>query len=326
MISPQSPPRAVSLRSCILSLIVFAAVLAACVFSAPARAATRPDTITVDPVPCFEESELLSLIEKPTVVFTVDKARITKGQSAKLTWNVRNADSVSITGLSGIGKSGTRRVSPTTKTTYTLTARNTAGTTTKTVTVDIFQALVVEHVEVVHPVVPRVVLIENVAYNFVAKANTATWRGGQNLTFGGYGGTFGFARTIASVRAEDNKDYKNVLQMGPHQRAHGIVYGEYSVTIPPNGRFAATVGFTKGHGSADGADVSVQIFRPGKGRMRPAWVSVATTRITRNGQLNTLTADLKAYANKTTRIRLLVNARQQFSDDMVLWIAPRILK
>ena len=327
MTSPPSLDRTVFWRPTVLGLAVLAVVAAACAFPALAQAATGPDVVTIDPVPCFEESELLSLIEKPTVTFTVDKARITKGQSATLRWNVKNADSVSITGLSGIGKSGSRRVSPTTKTTYTLTARNAVGTVTKTVTVDIFQALVVGRIETVRPVVPHVMLVENVAYDFVAKANTATWQGGsQRLTFGGSGGTFGFARTVSSVRAQDNKVYQNVLQVGPHQRAHGIVYGEYSVAIPPNGRFAANVGFTKGHGSADGVDVSVQVLRPAKGRMRPRWVTVASTRITRNGQLNALTANLNAYANKTVKMRLLVNARQKFHDDMVLWIAPRILK
>jgi hypothetical protein len=317
-----------------LRIVVRAApivALVACALSTPAQAGMWPRpgsgsdrTITITPVPRFDQSEVDALVEKPNVTFTVDKARIAKGKSAKLTWRVENADSVTISGLSGsVGRSGSRSVSPTAKTTYTLTARNRNGTVTKALTVDVTQlAAVIGTAHVIHPVVPAGTTV----FDFIAKANTAVWQSSQRLSFGGSGGTKGWARKIASVRAEDNKDYKNVLQMMPEHRPNGIVLGEYSVKIPANGRFAATVGFTHGHGSPDGASVSVQVRTPAVRRRKAFWQTVATKTITRDGKLDTLTADLKAHANKTVAIRLVVNALRNYQDDMVIWIAPRILK
>ncbi len=331
MTTLNDPRRTVSSWPHIVGLAALIVVVAVCTLSTPAQAAGWPrqsdDVITINPVPRFDESEVRALIEKPAVTFGVDKPRISKGQSAKLTWRVENADSVSITGLAGIGKSGSRTVSPTKKTTYKLTARNSNGTVTKAVTVDVTElAAVIGTVHVVRVTGPLLVL-EKIAYDFVAKANTATWQGNRRLSFGGSGGTSGWARKIGSVRAEDNKDYTNVLQMEPTHKPNGFVYGRYVVPIPPNGRFAATVGFTRGHGSPDGATVTVLVRGPViRRRHKPPWKTVALKKITRNGTLDTLTADLKAYANQTVTIQLQVNAGRNYQDDMVLWIAPRILK
>lgn len=49
-------------------------------------------------------------------------------------------------------------------------------------------------------------------------------------------------------------------------------------------------------------------------------------KVARNGKLHPLNADLKAYANQRVQFQLEVNAGRQYQDDMVLWIAPRILK
>ena len=305
--------------------------LVACALSTPAQAVTWPRsgsgsdrTVTITPVPRFEQSEVEALIGKPNVTFTVDKARIAKGKSARLTWRVQNADSVTISGLSGsIGRSGSRSVSPTAKTTYVLTARNRNGAVTKSLTVDVTQLAAV--IGTVHVVQPAVVLGTTV-FDFIAKANTAIWQSSQRLSFGGSAGTKGWARKMASVRAEDNKDYKNVLQMQPERRPNGIVCGDYSVKIPAKGRFAATVGFTHGHGSRDGASVSVQVRAPAIRRRKAFWQTVVTKTIKRDGKLDALTADLKAYANKTVTVRLVVNGLRNYQDDVVIWIAPRILK
>jgi hypothetical protein len=317
-----------------LRLVVRAAPIAAlvaCAIVTPAYAGLFPQsgsnrTVTIDPVPRFEQSEADALVEKPNVTFTVDKARIAKGQSATLTWRVENADSVTISTLgSGLARSGSRAVSPAAKTTYTLTARNRNGIVTKAVTVDVTQlAAVISTAHVIQPVI----VAGSTTFDFVASAKTAGWQSSQRLSFGGSGGAKGWARMISSVRAEDGKDYKNVLQMQPESKPNGIIFGEYSVKIPANGRFAATVGFTQGHGSRDGASVSVQVRMPGIARRgaRPVWQTVASKTITRDGKLDSLTVDLKAHANKTIAMRLVVSALKDYQDDMVLWIGPRILK
>ena len=283
--------------------------------------------ITIDPVPRFNEAEVRALVDKPSIAtFSVDKPRIAKGGSAKLTWRVENADSVSISHVGSVGRSGSRTVKPEAKTTYTLTARNNNGTVTKAVTVDITTLSVVGTVHTARVITTPGVLLENVAYDFVAKSNTARWASSKPLTFGGFGGAKGWARKMNSLRAEDNKDYRNVLQVEPEHKPNGFVYGEYSVPIPPNAKFIATVGLTKGHGSPDGATVTIQARGPTIGRRKSPWKSVAVKTIKHDGTLDTITADLKPWANKTATIRLVVTANRNYQDDMVVWIAPRIVK
>jgi hypothetical protein len=69
--------------------------------------------------------------------FTATPASINSGQSSTLQWSVQNADTVSITSLGTVAASGTRSVSPTVTTTYTLTATNASGTVTRTSTVTV---------------------------------------------------------------------------------------------------------------------------------------------------------------------------------------------
>ena len=66
-----------------------------------------------------------------------DSGRINAGQSSTLAWSVTNADSVSISSLGTVAASGSRSVSPTATTVYTLTATNASGSTTKTATITV---------------------------------------------------------------------------------------------------------------------------------------------------------------------------------------------
>jgi len=59
--------------------------------------------------------------------FTANPTTITAGQSSTLTWSVENADTVEISGIGNVPTSGSQSVSPTTTTTYVLTARNRTG-------------------------------------------------------------------------------------------------------------------------------------------------------------------------------------------------------
>jgi len=69
--------------------------------------------------------------------FTATPASINAGQSSTLQWSVQNADSVSISSIGTVPASGTRSVSPTATTVYTLTATNKAGSATRTATVTV---------------------------------------------------------------------------------------------------------------------------------------------------------------------------------------------
>ena len=70
--------------------------------------------------------------------FTADPTSITAGESSTLSWSVSGATTVAIDqGVGNVGLTGTRTVSPTTTTTYTLEASNRAGNSTATVQVTV---------------------------------------------------------------------------------------------------------------------------------------------------------------------------------------------
>ncbi|MBN1971798.1 MAG: DNRLRE domain-containing protein [Candidatus Delongbacteria bacterium] len=68
--------------------------------------------------------------------FSVDSTTIDEGDSATLSWSVSDADTVTINqGIGSVALSGTTSVTPVSTTIYTLTATNSAGTSTATVTI-----------------------------------------------------------------------------------------------------------------------------------------------------------------------------------------------
>lgn len=81
---------------------------------------------------------LPTLAAKPTVTFSASPAAIVRGSSSTLSWVVSGAASISINnGIGAVGASGSRAVVPSSTTTYTLTARNSSGTTSRKVTVTV---------------------------------------------------------------------------------------------------------------------------------------------------------------------------------------------
>jgi hypothetical protein len=80
--------------------------------------------------------------EQPAAQFTactVSPATVLAGESATILYATSNAESVEISGIGNVDVSGTRVVSPTATTTYTLTARNPRGPVTCSVTVQVTQ-------------------------------------------------------------------------------------------------------------------------------------------------------------------------------------------
>jgi hypothetical protein len=71
------------------------------------------------------------------ITFTANPATINAGQSSTLTWQVINADSVSITSLGIVALAGSQGVTPAATTTYTLTATRGTQTATATATVTV---------------------------------------------------------------------------------------------------------------------------------------------------------------------------------------------
>ena len=71
-------------------------------------------------------------------LFAANPSAITEGQTAKLSWDISGATSVSIDqGIGDVALYGTREVSPAANTTYTITANNAIGSVTASTTVTV---------------------------------------------------------------------------------------------------------------------------------------------------------------------------------------------
>ena len=73
----------------------------------------------------------------PTASLTASPEAIDKGQSSTLTWQTTNATDISIAGIGAVEANGSKQVSPSESTTYTLTAKGTGGTQNATARVTV---------------------------------------------------------------------------------------------------------------------------------------------------------------------------------------------
>ena len=98
-------------------------------------------TLTASGANCTTTTASVTVKVKPRIdSFSASSTSITEGGSTTLRWTTTGATSVSISGVSGsLSVDGSRSVSPTSTTTYTLTAGNSAGSNTATVEVNVTQ-------------------------------------------------------------------------------------------------------------------------------------------------------------------------------------------
>ncbi len=127
---PRRSTTLISRKTLTLSLVLIAsfAVVAGCKKKPVPQTATAPAATT----------------PAPTAQLTATPETITAGDQVVLSWKTMDADSVSIDGIGSVPSSGVKTVTPTTTTTYHLTARGDGGSTdaTATVTVNPAQAAV----------------------------------------------------------------------------------------------------------------------------------------------------------------------------------------
>ena len=111
---------------------------------------SRSETVKVGDRKPVEVVMPPSLRPSPTVAFSATQETIQPGRSTKLSWTTQDATEVSIEpDLGSVPPSGTRDVSPSKTTTYTITARGIGGTKTSTVRVNIEQPVVSEPARIV---------------------------------------------------------------------------------------------------------------------------------------------------------------------------------
>lgn len=91
---------------------------------------TCDTTVMVDPTP-----EVFTCANN--VLFTASDASIKKGESTKLDWKVTGADSATVSGINATTLTGSQSVSPTSDTTYTVTAKKGTQTISCPLTIDV---------------------------------------------------------------------------------------------------------------------------------------------------------------------------------------------
>jgi hypothetical protein len=104
--------------------------------------ATTTYTLTARQGELVTESSVVVVVnprmDRPRVVsFGANPVTIAEGETSRLSWNVENADQVSITTLGVVAIQGDQAVRPTVTTTYVLSASNRSGVTTAQVTVTV---------------------------------------------------------------------------------------------------------------------------------------------------------------------------------------------
>ena len=96
-----------------------------------------------------EQLAITVTVPRPTVSFSASPSEVLQGQNSTLSWSCVNADSVEIDqGIDSVSATDSMEVSPTSSTTYTLTAIGPGGTTTSQVTVAIIYPLPIASLEV----------------------------------------------------------------------------------------------------------------------------------------------------------------------------------
>lgn len=104
-----------------------------------------------------EEAEVPEEVLTPPLIATFysTPGTILKGQSSNLNWNILGADSANIESIGSVSLSGSKSVSPTSTTTYKLTASNEAGSVEATTSVTVTTLTLAKPGLVFKPITPR---------------------------------------------------------------------------------------------------------------------------------------------------------------------------
>ena len=98
-----------------------------------------PPTVATETSVIEEEAPKVEAVERPTIhSFDTARVKISKGQSATLSWHVSHADRISIEPeIGSVSALGSKNIKPSKTTTYTLTATNSGGETVETCKVQV---------------------------------------------------------------------------------------------------------------------------------------------------------------------------------------------
>ena len=259
------------------------------------------------------------------VTFSASPTEIKTGESATLLWNVTGAASVTIDqGIGNVAVADTKTVSPTKTTVYTLTANNSAGTKTESVTLTVGGLSILPGLQ--RPHIPPITLNETVL-DLIEAAPTAKWDNfvvGVVLPFpGNDNDSRGSATYKYNVKMEDGNSYARVLETHPHWVDEGSITGWYGpLTIPAGSKFVAKVGFLDGAQGTDGVEFRLA-FRESSTLKETMLVNVPAKY---DGNLTDIDTSLDAIAGKTGQILLIVVAAGTSNRDWAAWTEAKIIR
>jgi hypothetical protein len=259
------------------------------------------------------------------VTFSASPTEIKTGESATLLWNVTGAASVTIDqGIGNVTVAGTKTVSPTKTTTYTLTANNSAGTKTESVTLTVGGFSILPGLQKPH--IPPITLNETIL-DLIEAAPTAKWDNfvvGVVLPFpGNDNDNRGFATYKYNVKMEDGITYARVLETHPQWVDEGSITGWYGpLTIAAGSKFVAKVGFLSGAQGTDGVEFRLA-FRESSTLKDTMLVDVPAKY---DGKLTDIDTSLDAIAGKTGQILLIVVAAGTSNRDWAAWTEAKIIR
>jgi len=170
----------------------------------------------------------------------------------------------------------------------------------------------------------RVGIVSGIAYDFIARASSATWvssGGGSEVTLN-FGGADddpnGVAKLKENITLEDGGQAGKTLITGPKHNDDGKITGAFpEYTVQEGDHFKAKLGFLE---NCEGARVIFQV-----------WVqeSGGNTRIGEwdkscDSRLHFVEVDLAGLKGKKVKFLFVVLADGFFSGDLAIWGSPRV--
>jgi len=173
-----------------------------------------------------------------------------------------------------------------------------------------------------------------VVYDFVRRADMATWKSGpppMNLLFGGaVTDETGYARYRSDKKLEDGTGPQMVLQtrpkwvdggwiQGTYYEMHSGMFGKWYI-VQPGERFFARVGFLE---SAYAGDVTFRVMiRPEDGNN--TWI--ATESKSYGSPIKTIDVPLEPWIGKKADFALEVQANESSEQDWACWVEAKIIR
>lgn len=259
------------------------------------------------------------VVTPPAIVaFSASPATIKAGESATLLWNVTGATSVSIDqGVGKVDAAGTRTISPTKTTTYTLTATNSAGATSQPVTLTIAGISIMPGLE--KRVFPPIALTGTV-FDFINEAPNAAWRSSKGAV------TFGYQSQVAVRDDEvfgDGVKYPKTLRFACAQYPD-FIEGTYpEMKIPSNAHFIAKVSYAKGVQTNVGVDFCISFTETSSGFV----TTLLCKNVLPNQDVYAFDINLASIAGKTGKVSLRAStASGSYPELYAKWIDTKIIQ